>query len=78
MKICKFQKLNFFLKVNLNFVIKVNFKKYFLVAPTDDQLSRYSLFPEIQKLYGHGFEVYALAVNYAGTIIATSCKVYIF
>lgn len=46
----------------------------FSEPPRDDQLLKYSLFPEIQKLYGHGFEVFTVTSNHSQTLIATSCK----
>lgn len=42
--------------------------------PLEEQLSRYTLWPEHEKLYGHGYEISALAVSHDRKIIATACK----
>ncbi|KAL4782302.1 6-phosphofructo-2-kinase-domain-containing protein [Aspergillus varians] len=42
--------------------------------PLEDQLARYTLWPEHEKLYGHGYEISAVAVSHDRTLIATACK----
>ncbi|TGO09282.1 hypothetical protein BTUL_0172g00040 [Botrytis tulipae] len=42
--------------------------------PLEDHLSRHTLWPETEKLYGHGYEISALAASHDGSIIATACK----
>lgn len=42
--------------------------------PFEDQLARYTLWPEHEKLYGHGYEISAVAVSHDSTLIATACK----
>lgn len=42
--------------------------------PLEDHLSRATLFPEIEKLYGHGYEISCLATSPDGSVVATACK----
>lgn len=42
--------------------------------PLEDILQRHTLWPEIEKLYGHGFEITTLDVSNDGKIIASACR----
>lgn len=42
--------------------------------PTEDLLSRHTLWPEHEKLYGHGYEISEVNASQPGTILATACK----
>ncbi|CDZ98002.1 RNA polymerase II elongator complex, subunit ELP2, WD repeat superfamily [Phaffia rhodozyma] len=42
--------------------------------PTENALSTSTLWPEVEKLYGHGYELMAVAASYHSSLIATSCK----
>lgn len=42
--------------------------------PYEDDLARHTLWPEREKLYGHGYEISAIAASHNGQVIATACK----
>jgi elongator complex protein 2 len=42
--------------------------------PFEEHLSRHTLWPEVEKLYGHGYEISALATSHDGSFVATACK----
>ena len=42
--------------------------------PLEETLSRHTLWPETEKLYGHGYEISCLATSHDGKIIASACK----
>lgn len=42
--------------------------------PREDQLQRLTLWPEIEKLYGHGFEISAVDVSPSHRYVATCCR----
>ncbi|EFW99965.1 RNA polymerase 2 elongator [Grosmannia clavigera kw1407] len=42
--------------------------------PFEDILSRNTLWPETEKLYGHGYEISCLAVSHDGCFVASACR----
>uniref|UniRef100_A0A3B5MYH1 Elongator complex protein 2 n=1 Tax=Xiphophorus couchianus TaxID=32473 RepID=A0A3B5MYH1_9TELE len=42
--------------------------------PPEDHLLQNTLWPEVQKLYGHGFEMFCLASDSTKTLVASACK----
>ncbi|PFH56141.1 hypothetical protein XA68_17010 [Ophiocordyceps unilateralis] len=42
--------------------------------PVEETLSRHTLWPELEKLYGHGYEISCLAASHDGKLIASACK----
>ncbi|KAL9108949.1 MAG: hypothetical protein Q9227_006345 [Pyrenula ochraceoflavens] len=42
--------------------------------PLEDNLAKGTLWPEQEKLYGHGYEISAVATSHDGTLIASACK----
>jgi elongator complex protein 2 len=42
--------------------------------PLEDHLARHMLWPEREKLYGHGYEISRLATSHDGMVVATACR----
>lgn len=42
--------------------------------PLEDDLQRFTLFPEIEKLYGHGYEITCCATSPSNNLIASACR----
>ncbi|CAM1508308.1 Fc.00g051560.m01.CDS01 [Cosmosporella sp. VM-42] len=42
--------------------------------PYEETLSRHTLWPETEKLYGHGYEISCLAASHDGKLVASACK----
>jgi elongator complex protein 2 len=42
--------------------------------PFEDHLIQHTLWPEIEKLYGHGYEIFRVRCSRDGKLMATSCK----
>lgn len=42
--------------------------------PFEEMLSRHTLWPEVEKLYGHGYELSCLAASHDGKLIASACR----
>lgn len=42
--------------------------------PTEETLIQNTLWPEVHKLYGHGYEVFSLAASPSGDVVASACK----
>ena len=42
--------------------------------PFEEHLARHTLWPEHEKLYGHGYEISAVAASHDGSLVATACK----
>jgi hypothetical protein len=52
-----------------------NMWSFFSEPPTEENLLQNTLWPETQKLYGHGYEIFSLASSPCGSILASVCKV---
>ncbi|KZF21285.1 putative RNA polymerase II Elongator subunit [Xylona heveae TC161] len=42
--------------------------------PFEDHLARHTLWPESEKLYGHGYEISAVATSHDNCFVATACR----
>lgn len=42
--------------------------------PFEESLSRHTLWPEVEKLYGHGYELSCLAASHGGGLVASACR----
>ncbi|KZS97971.1 WD40 repeat-like protein [Sistotremastrum niveocremeum HHB9708] len=42
--------------------------------PLEGELQATTLWPETEKVFGHGYELIALATSHSGTLLATACK----
>ena len=42
--------------------------------PFEDHLARHLLWPETEKLYGHGYEISAVATSNDASLVATACR----
>jgi lipid II:glycine glycyltransferase (peptidoglycan interpeptide bridge formation enzyme) len=54
---------------------EINFFNFILEPPTEEHLLQNTLWPEVQKLYGHGYEVFSVAYDPKNKLIASACKV---
>lgn len=43
-------------------------------SPTEEELMQNTLWPETNKLYGHGYEIFCMAARHDGKLLATACK----
>ncbi|CDK26138.1 unnamed protein product [Kuraishia capsulata CBS 1993] len=43
-------------------------------VPLEDHLQRHTLWPEVEKLYGHGYEITTLAVSPDQKLVASACR----
>ncbi len=44
-----------------------------LTPPTEDALTSHTLWSEVEKLYGHGYEISALCSDSKGRLVVSAC-----
>ncbi|KRW98980.1 WD40-repeat-containing domain [Pseudocohnilembus persalinus] len=54
----------------INFKVETDYK----IPPSEDFLEKHTLWPEINKFYGHGYEISCLTSNHKGSVIVSACK----
>lgn len=59
-------------KANTDTNIDNNNQPVTTVPPSENYLISHSLWPEIEKLYGHGYEIVSLTCNHSGTLLASA------
>lgn len=62
------------LETNDNKNISYDLVQSLTQPPMEDTLQRHLLWPEIEKLYGHGYEITCLAVSPDGKLTASACR----
>lgn len=72
---------NYFVPITLNGILCVFqlirnqlLHYFFTEPPPEETLMQNTLWPETQKLYGHGYDVYSLCATSDGKLLASSCK----
>ena len=53
-----------------NFDVPYDFK----IPPVEDYLFKHTLWPEMNKMYGHGYEIVSISSSPDGAFIASTCK----
>ncbi|KAK4684880.1 elongator complex protein 2, partial [Tremellales sp. Uapishka_1] len=52
----------------------VSISKALTSLPTEEELATSTLWPEVEKIYGHGYELVTIASSHSGDLIATACR----
>ena len=42
--------------------------------PAEESLAQNTLWPEVHKMYGHGYELFCVAASRNGRLLASACK----
>ncbi|KTW28639.1 Elongator subunit ELP2 [Pneumocystis jirovecii RU7] len=65
------------IKDTLNFSDREDFKQNIIdlkTPPFEEHLQMHTLWPEVEKLYAHGYEIIAIASSHDKTLIVSTCK----